>query len=115
MLYSLMKNVTWNLVNSGLLSYTRKTKHKPRSSWALHHHIYHTKIVFHVMVVEGQIVSLRIQTHLLLLNWDSGHHERFTYLCGNCCSLAAEHGSLEQVGSAPLAEQIVVSIPCTFL
>lgn len=46
MLYSLMKKVTWSLVDRGFLSYTRKIKHKSHSSWVLHHHIYHIKIIF---------------------------------------------------------------------
>lgn len=74
MLYSLMKKVTWNLVDRGLLSYTRKIKHESRSSWVLHHYIDHIKLGFHVMVVEGQILSLHIQTHVLLLNQDPRHH-----------------------------------------
>lgn len=80
-LYSLMKKVMWSLVDGSLLSYPGKIKHESPSVWIWHQHIYHTKVFFHVVVVKGQILSLRSQTRVLSLSWDPGHY-RWIYLLG---------------------------------
>lgn len=98
MLYSLMKKVMWGLVDRSLLSYTGKIKYKSPSVWIRHQHIYHTKVIFHVMVVKGQILSLRSQTHVLSLNWDPGTTDGFIYFVRNCYPLVAAHSSLIPAG-----------------
>lgn len=89
MLYSLMKKVMWSLMGRSLLSYTGKIKHKSPSVWIWHQHIYPTKVVFHVMVVKGQILSLCSQTHVLSLSWDPGHYRWIYLLCQELLSLGS--------------------------
>lgn len=115
MLYSLMKKVTLSLMDRGLLSYTRKIKHESRSSWDLHHYIDHIKFVFHVMVVEGQILSLHIQTHVLSLNRDPGHRGQVHLPLRGLLLLSSRAWFFNTSWMCPSAEQILVSVPCSFL
>lgn len=110
MLYSLMKNVTCGLVDRGLLSSTRKIKYESHSSWVLHHYIDHITFVFHVMIVEGQILSLHTQTHVLSLNRDPGQHRWVDspLLSSRACFFNTNW-------TWPTAKQILVHVPCSFL
>lgn len=115
MLYSLMKEATWSLVDGSLLSYTQKIKHESCSSWVLYHLIYHIEVIFHVMVVKGQILSLHSQAHVLLLNQGWGHHGRVHLPLQELLLFSCRARLSNTIRMCLIVEQILVSVPCSFL
>lgn len=115
MLYSLMKEATWSLVDGSLLSYTRKIKHESCSSSVLYHLIYHIEVFFHVMVVKGQILSLHSQAHVLWSNQGWGHHGRVHLPLQELLLLGCRAQFFNASWMCFIVEQILVSVPCSFL